>query len=37
MIALVGMFGQERSPPFLEGGELGPELLQLAVDHHCGP
>ena len=24
--------GQERGPPFLEGGELGPELFQLAVD-----
>jgi hypothetical protein len=25
-------FGQERGPPFLERGELGPELFQLAVD-----
>jgi len=32
MLALLGEFGKERGPPFLEGGELSPELLQLAVD-----
>jgi hypothetical protein len=38
IIAFVGEFGQERGLPFLEGGELGPELLQLAVDlRHFGP
>ena len=26
-----GKVGEERCPPFLEGGELYPELLQLAV------
>src|ERR1700751_5374934 len=30
-ISLPGEFGKERGPPFLEGGELGPELLQLAA------
>ena len=30
--SLLGEFGQERGPPFLKGGELGPELFQLAVD-----
>ncbi len=32
MITLLGEFGKERGPPFLEGGELSPELFQLAVD-----
>jgi hypothetical protein len=27
-----GEFGEERGPPFLEGGELSPELFQLTVD-----
>jgi hypothetical protein len=31
MIILPGEFGKERGPPFLEGGELSPELFQLAV------
>src|SRR5580700_2114958 len=30
--ALLGEFGKEGSPPFLECRELGPELFQLAVD-----
>src|SRR6266849_1931489 len=30
--ALLGQFGKERGPPFLECRELGPELFQLAVD-----
>src|SRR6516165_6898245 len=30
-ISLPGEFGEERCLPFLEGGELYPELLQLAV------
>src|SRR5580693_5615193 len=30
--ALLGEFGKERGPPFLKRRELGPELLQLAVD-----
>ena len=30
--ALLGQFGKERGPPFLECRDLGPELLQLAVD-----
>jgi len=29
---LAGEFGDERRPPFLEGGELSPEMFQLAVD-----
>jgi len=28
----IKLLGEERCPPFLEGGELSPELLQLAVD-----
>jgi hypothetical protein len=32
MITLLGELGQERGPPFVEGGELSPELFQLAVD-----
>ena len=30
--ALLGEFGKEHGPPFLKRRELGPELLQLAVD-----
>ena len=30
--AMLGEFGKERGPPLLERCELGPELLQLAVD-----
>ena len=38
MITLLGEFGKERGPPFLEGGELSPELFQLAVDsRQLGP
>jgi hypothetical protein len=29
---LLGEFGKERGPPFLECLDLGPELFQLAVD-----
>ncbi len=29
---LLAEFGKEHGPPFLEGGELSPELFQLAVD-----
>ena len=29
---MVGEFGKERGPPFLECRELSPELFQLAVD-----
>jgi hypothetical protein len=29
---LLGEFGKERGPPFLECRDLGPELFQLAVD-----
>jgi hypothetical protein len=32
MITMLGEFGKERGPPFLERGELSPELFQLAVD-----
>ena len=32
MITLLGESGKERGPPFLECGELSPELFQLAVD-----
>jgi hypothetical protein len=32
MVTLPGESGKERGPPFLEGGELSPELFQLAVD-----
>ncbi len=32
MITLAGEFGKERGLPFLEGGELSPELFQLVVD-----
>ena len=32
MITWLGEFGKERGPPFLKGGELSPELFQLAVD-----
>ena len=32
MIALPGECGKKRRPPSLEGGELSPELFQLAVD-----
>jgi len=30
--ALLTEFGKEHGPPFLESGELSPELFQLAVD-----
>jgi hypothetical protein len=32
MITLLGEFGKEHGPPFLQGSELSPELLQVAVD-----
>jgi hypothetical protein len=32
MITLPGEFGNKCRPPFLEGGELSPELFQLPVD-----
>src|SRR6266568_1338541 len=36
--ALLAEFGKEHGPPFLEGGELSPEALQLAVDpRQLGP
>ncbi len=36
--ALLAELGMERGPPFLEGGELSPQLFHLAVDpRQLGP